>query len=78
MGLSDIRYRRFLGWSILSGLLWSAYTCLLAYWIGLSLGEYPLASVVISGTVTTVAIGVVFWTLRRQHARSRAQPASHP
>ena len=78
MGLSDIRYRRFLGWSILSGTLWSAYTCLLAYWIGLSLGEYPLASVVISGTVTTIAIGVVFWTLRRQHAKSRPKAASHP
>lgn len=70
MGLSDIRYRRFLGWSVLSGVLWSAYTCLLAYWIGLSLGEYPLASVVISGTVTTVAIAVVFWNLRREHART--------
>ena len=70
MGLSDIPYRRFLGWSVLSGVLWSSYTCLLAYWIGRSLGEYPLASVVISGTVTTVAIGVVFWTLRRQHQRS--------
>ncbi len=73
MGLSDIPYRRFLGWSVLSGVLWSAYTCLLAYWIGLSLGEYPLASVVISGTVTTVAIGVVFWTLRRQRARSTSE-----
>jgi membrane-associated protein len=77
MGLSDIRYRRFLGWSILSGILWSAYTCLLAYWIGLSLGEYPLASVVISGTVTTVAIGIVFWTLRRQHAKATAGPEPH-
>lgn len=70
MGLSDIRYRRFLGWSVLSGILWSTYTCLLAYWIGLSLGDYPLASVVISGAVTTAAIGVVLWTLRRQHAIS--------
>jgi membrane-associated protein len=78
MGLSDIRYRRFLGWSVLSGILWSSYTCLLAYWIGLSLGEYPLASVVISGTVTTVAIGIVFWTLRRQHAKTGAQPSPHP
>lgn len=78
MGLSDIPYRRFLGWSVLSGILWSTYTCLLAYWIGLSLGEYPLASVVISGTVTTVAIGIVFWTLRRQHRRSQTEPVPHP
>ena len=27
MGLSDIPYRRFLVWSVLSGILWSVYTC---------------------------------------------------
>ena len=53
MGLSTIKYRRFLAWSVLSGVLWSVYTWVLAYQIGLSFGEYPLASVVISGLVTT-------------------------
>ena len=31
MGLSEIPYRRFLAWSVLSGVLWSVYTCALAY-----------------------------------------------
>ena len=66
MGLSDIPYRRFLLWSVISGTLWSVYTSVLAYEIGLALGDYPLASFVISGLVTTVAITVVFFTIRRR------------
>jgi membrane protein DedA with SNARE-associated domain len=52
MGLSDIPYRRFLMWSVISGTLWSTYTSVLAYEIGLALGDYPLASFIISGLVT--------------------------
>jgi membrane-associated protein len=66
MGLSDIPYRRFLLWSVISGTLWSVYTSVLAYEIGLALGDYPLASFVISGLVTTVAITVVFFSIRRR------------
>ena len=76
MGLSDIRYGRFLPWSIISGILWSVYTCVLAYEIGLALGEYPLASFVISGLVTTVALTVVIFTVRRR--RKMAMPAPDP
>jgi membrane protein DedA with SNARE-associated domain len=35
MGLSTMRYRRFLPWSILGGVIWSMYTCLLAYNVAL-------------------------------------------
>jgi membrane-associated protein len=72
MGLSDIAYRRFLLWSVVSGALWSTYTCVLAYQIGVALGDYPLASFIISGLVTTVAITVVFFSVRR-HRRTAAQ-----
>ncbi|MGA8046535.1 MAG: VTT domain-containing protein, partial [Dermatophilaceae bacterium] len=65
MGLSTMPYRTFLTWSILSGALWSTYTCVLAYNVALSLGDFPLASMVISGVVTTVAIAVVFMAIRR-------------
>ena len=41
MGLSDIAYRRFLMWSVISGILWSTYTTVLAYEIGKALGDYP-------------------------------------
>jgi membrane-associated protein len=72
MGLSDMRYSRFLRWSVLSGVLWSTYTCVLAYWIGLALGEFPLASIVISGLVTTIALGLVMLSVRR-HRRAAAE-----
>jgi membrane protein DedA with SNARE-associated domain len=73
MGLSDIAYRRFLVWSVISGTLWSTYTSVLAYEIGLALGDYPLASFVISGLVTTVAIAAIIYTVRRnRRARARA------
>lgn len=78
MGLSTMRYRRFLAWSVLSGILWSAYTCVLAYKIGLNLGEYPLASVIISGVVTTIAIAVVFATIRHRRAQVGSRPEAPP
>lgn len=76
MGLSRMSYLRFLPWSILGGALWSTYTCLLAYQIGLALGEFPLASVVISGLITTVVLTIVLLAVRRQ--RRAHQEASVP
>jgi membrane protein DedA with SNARE-associated domain len=72
MGLSDIAYKRFVVWSVISGILWSTYTTILAYEIGLALGDFPLASFVISGLVTTVAITIIFFTVRRQRRRAAA------
>jgi membrane-associated protein len=73
MGLSDIAYSRFLTWSVISGILWSTYTTVLAYQIGLALGDYPLASFVISGLVTTVALAAVFFTVRHNRRRAAAE-----
>jgi membrane protein DedA with SNARE-associated domain len=70
MGLSDIAYRRFLGWSVISGILWSTYTSVLAYEIGLALGDFPLASFIISGLVGSVAIAALFIAYRRARRRS--------
>ena len=70
MGLSDIAYPRFLLWSAIGGTLWSVYTCGLAYAIGIALGDFPLASFVISGLVTTVALAAVFLVVRRQRRRA--------
>jgi hypothetical protein len=62
---------------VISGILWSTYTSILAYEIGLALGDFPLASFVISGLVTTVAITVVFFTVRHQR-RTLAANAAEP
>jgi membrane-associated protein len=66
MGLSGYPYRRFLPWSALGGAVWAAYTCGLAYLVGTALAEFPLASVVVSGTITTAAIAAIFVVLRRR------------
>lgn len=72
MGLSAYPYRRFLLWSALGGILWSVYTCGLAYLVGTALEEFPLASVVIPGAVTTVILGVLYLVLR--HGRRHGGP----
>ena len=69
MGLSDIRYRRFLLWSIVGGTLWSVYTCALAYKVATTLSGYPLASIVISSVITSVALCAVFFIDRRRRQR---------
>jgi membrane-associated protein len=78
MGLSDIPYRRFVPWSVLGGVLWSVFTCVLAYKIATTLAEFPLASVIISGLVTTAIIAAVLVFLRRSKrgVEAPAEPGS--
>jgi membrane-associated protein len=71
LGLSGYRYRSFLLWSSIGGALWSVYTCGLAYLVGTSLANFPLASVVISSLITTLALGAIFLVLRRTRALDR-------
>jgi membrane protein DedA with SNARE-associated domain len=66
-GISKLPYPRFLLWSAIGGMLWSVYTCLLAYAVGTELADFPLASVIISGSITTVAVAAVLWKLRYDH-----------
>jgi membrane protein DedA with SNARE-associated domain len=72
MGLSDIPYRRFLPWSVVGGVFWSVYTCLLAYKVSTTLAEFPLASVLISGFVTTAIIAIAFVVVRRRKRTAAA------
>jgi membrane-associated protein len=76
MGLSHFPYRRFVLWSAIGGALWAAYTCLLAYAVGTALAEFPLASVVISGFITTAALAVIFVVVRRRRAPAKQPPAT--
>jgi membrane protein DedA with SNARE-associated domain len=68
MGLTHYPYRRFLFWSSIGGVLWSVYTCLLAYAVGTALSDFPLASVVISGAITTLALVAIYFVARRRRA----------
>lgn len=65
LGLSHYPYRSFIVWSALGGALWAVYTCVLAYVVATALSGFPLASVVISGAITTIAIGAVIVVVRR-------------
>jgi len=66
MGLSHIPYRRFLAWSVLSGILWSVYTCALAYWVSTTLAGFPLASLIISSLITSGALAAVYFVERHK------------
>ena len=81
MGLSDLPYLQFLPWSALGGILWSVYTCALAYWVGSTIEDYPLASIIVSGAITTALISILFLRERRRRRKGRvadgdASPAS--
>jgi membrane-associated protein len=79
LGLSSYPYPSFLLWSAIGGTVWSVYTCGLAYLVGTSLADFPLASVIISSLITTLALGAIFLVLRRSRnntAPSEAVPSS--
>ena len=67
MGLAKYPYPRFLLWSAVGGITWSIYTCALAYWIGSALADYPIASIAISGLVTTSILAAAYFVYRRAH-----------
>jgi membrane-associated protein len=69
LGLSHYPYRSFIVWSALGGALWAIYTCVLAYVVATALSGFPLASVIISGALTTIAIGAVIIVVRRGRNR---------
>jgi membrane-associated protein len=71
MGLGHIRYRRFLAWSMLSGILWSVYTCALAYWVSTTLAGFPLASLVISSLITSAALAAVYFVERKKLKKAK-------
>jgi membrane-associated protein len=72
MGLTEYPHRRFLLFSAIGGSAWAAYTCVLAYWVSTALADFPVASIVISGVLTTVFVAGVYWMDRRRHARVEA------
>jgi membrane-associated protein len=76
-GIAKLPYRRFLLWSAVGGTIWGVYTCALAYAVGTALADFPLASVIISGLITTVLMGIILWTVRRNRKQSRGHASDH-
>jgi membrane-associated protein len=75
-GIAKLPYRSFLLWSALGGTIWAIYTCALAYAVGTALADFPLASVVISGAITTALMGIMLWTVRRNRKQRRGDASS--
>jgi membrane-associated protein len=76
MGLQEYPLRKFLLWDAIGGTVWSIYTCGLAYLVTTALSQFPLASIIISGLITSAAIAVLFVLVRRRRLAAQAQP--HP
>ena len=74
-GIAKLPYRRFLLWSAVGGTIWGVYTCALAYAVGTALADFPLASVIISGAITTVLMGIILWAVRRNRKQRRVDAA---
>jgi membrane protein DedA with SNARE-associated domain len=72
MGMTHYPYRDFLPWSALGGMLWSAYTCILAYKIGSTLDNYPVASIIIAQLITGAVLAAAFLFVRRRDATKAA------
>jgi membrane-associated protein len=73
LGVSRYPYREFLLWSAIGGTTWAIYTAALAYLVATALAGFPLASMLVSATITTLVLVVVFLRLRR--TRGAASPA---
>ena len=72
-GLSGLPYRTFLLWSAIGGTFWSVVSCTLAYAVSSVLAGYPLASVVVAGGISSVAIAVIFLVLRSRRGAAAAE-----
>ncbi len=76
MGMTHYPYRKFLPLSALGGMLWSAYTCVLAYKVGSTLDNYPVASIVIAQLITAAVLAAAFLFVRRRDAAQAAADAA--
>jgi len=69
MGAIPIPYRTYLPWSVAGDIVWATYTCLVAYYIGTALDEYPLLSIVIASVSSTLLVAIVFVVERTRNRR---------
>jgi membrane protein DedA with SNARE-associated domain len=69
--------KRFLPWSALGAVLWSVYTCVLSYNVGSTVDNFPAASIVISGAITTALMALVYLIMRRHERAGGGRAASN-
>jgi membrane protein DedA with SNARE-associated domain len=65
MGALPMPYRRFLIAVTIGDLLWAAYTCIMAYFIGTALADFPIASIVLACASSAIILGIGWAIWRR-------------
>jgi membrane-associated protein len=65
MGALPMPYGRFLLASAIGAIVWSTYTCLMAYFIGTALADFPIASVALACASSAIILGIGYWIWRR-------------
>jgi membrane protein DedA with SNARE-associated domain len=78
MGALPMPYRRFLLAATIGDAVWSAYTCLAAYFIGTALADFPIASIALACASSAIILGIAYaiWRrIRRAEAATEEAPA---
>jgi membrane-associated protein len=65
MGALPMPYGRFLLASTIGAVAWSTYTCLMAYFIGTALADFPIASLALACASSAILLGIGWMIWRR-------------
>jgi membrane-associated protein len=78
MGITRYPYPRFLLFSAIGGFGWAAYRCVISYWAGRALSDYPILSILTGILLTTAILAVLYVLLKRRyaHATGTGTPAT--
>ena len=77
MGVLPMPYRKFLIADTIGCAGWAIYTCLMAYWIGNTLADFPVASLVVACASSGIILGIAYVVWRRMR-RTPTEPATAP
>jgi len=67
MGVLPMPYKKFLVSDTIGCAAWATYTCLMAYWIGNALADYPVASLALTCVSSGIILGIAYLIWRRVH-----------
>ena len=71
MGLTKYSYPKFLLFSAIGGMTWAGYVCLISYWAGLKLSDYPVLSFLTGILFCSAIVGVLYFMLKRRYDHDR-------
>lgn len=78
MGVLPMPYRSFLIASAIGAIAWSTYTCLMAYWIGTALADFPIASIALACASSAILLGAGYMIWRRIKSAQAEMDSEQP